>query len=179
MVSPLRGRTGLVGVEIQMAQRTGGDHTVGAVTLGLGGMLADHREGIFFVYGEYRESAALALAGKFSDLGTQRFYQVLEAVFAPGVLRFRHYDLVWTPHVASVERRYLQAREGPLDLGLQLVDAVILKKNPEQVLDVDGAFIFEPLFRKILLVDLLAVCGDVLKRRLAAHRQSRRCKCCK
>lgn len=63
----LTGGFGLHAVEVEMAERAGGDHDIRSVRFGIPGMGGDHGERVFFIDGQDGKAAASGLSGKVDD----------------------------------------------------------------------------------------------------------------
>ena len=127
------GGLGLLHVEVQVAERARGDEAVGLgvervadVGAGLAQRdLAGHRDD--------REAAALAGAVVLDDLAAERLDQPVQVEVALGVLLVAE-AVARAQDVAAVEGADLEPLERALHLLLQLVEAVVLDQDPEEVL---------------------------------------------
>src|SRR5581483_5934714 len=89
----------LLAVQVEVAERAGNHHGVGALGLGLVGVLGGHGEGVLVVDGSDGETAALALAGNVHDSSAQNGNDLLDVLLAGAVLD----DVFGTAQIAAVE----------------------------------------------------------------------------
>ena len=118
-----------------------------------------HGQGVLFAGLQDGKTAALALPREVSELGAQNRNQLTEIGASLPGFRSRHHDLRGPEDIAAVERRNLEARERPLNHGLELLDPEVLEQDPEQVLDLHRSLILQPLFRQVFPVDLVSIRG--------------------
>lgn len=69
----LPGGLGLHAVQVEMAERAGGDHDIRSVHFGVTRMSGDHGERVFFIDRENGEPAAARLSRKVDDPGSKNF----------------------------------------------------------------------------------------------------------
>ena len=127
------GRLGLLHVEVEVAERAGGDEAVGAGVDRVADVGAGLAQRGLAVHRDHREAAALAGAVVLDDLAAERLDHLLQVDVAVGVLLVAE-ALLRAHDVAAVEGPDPQAGERPLDLLGEAVEAVVLDQQPEEVL---------------------------------------------
>src|SRR5580700_1852915 len=128
------GGVGLLSIQVEMAERTRSDEQVGALLFGFDDVIAAHRQRLVTIERQHWKSASFGCAAVFDRLGAQQRDQALEVAFTFGP--FAQPKLFARPqNVATVKRRDLEARELALDRRGDAVDADVLEKHPEEVLD--------------------------------------------
>ena len=113
------GRLGLLHVEVEVAERAGGDQAVGAGVERVADVGAGLAQRGLAVHRDHREAAALAGAVVLDDLAAERLDHLLQVEVALGVLVVAE-PVLGPDDVAAVEGADAQAGERPLDLRLQL-----------------------------------------------------------
>ena len=106
------GRLGLLHVEVEVAERAGGDQAVGAGVERVADVGAGLAQRGLAVHRDHREAAALAGAVVLDDLAAERLDHLLQVDVAVGVLVVAE-PLLGADHVAAVEGADPQAGERP------------------------------------------------------------------
>ena len=132
------GRLRLLHVEVEVAERAGGDEAVGAGVDRVADVGAGLAQRGLAVHRDHREAAAFAGAVVLDDLAAERLDHLLQVDVAVGELAVAE-ALLRADDVAAVEGADPEAGERPLDLRGEAVEAVVLDQQPEEVLVVPEA----------------------------------------